>query len=84
MSCIPSVTCDGEQLAENRQQTSTKPGGYLITFPLTVPNGAEEGEYTLKTRVEALDMVDEREQTFRVTYARNNDGTMHFAMVKVE
>jgi len=69
------------RVAANSQTMSVTPGGYRTVFPVSVPSGAEEGEYVLVAKVASPHTADEKKRNFRVIYARNDRGELYVASV---
>jgi len=58
-------------------------GGYQMSFPIEIPKGADEGDYKVTAKLEAPDIDRKVSETrsFRVFYARNNQGVLYLAQV---
>lgn len=69
------------KLASNTQTVNVTPGGYQTVFPVAVPEGADEGEYTLVAQVQSPNAADRKEASFTVNYARNEHGVLEVASI---
>ncbi|RMG51390.1 MAG: hypothetical protein D6717_12935 [Gammaproteobacteria bacterium] len=70
-----------QKLHENTVSKTVKPGGYKANFPLSVPKGADEGEYTVVAKLNAVGQTETQMRSFRVFYARNEQGVLQVASV---
>lgn len=72
---------NGKVLARNTETLKVTPGGYRTVFPIGVPKGADEGEYTLVARVAMDNSSATKTRTFKVIYARDDRGALYVAQV---